>query len=286
MLLSSPALDIRVPAPLGAALALFAALALPAAALAQSDSVATLRSFERDLTAPQPADTASRPERDEGRRRHRNHHEDPDTGGFFSNLFGDLVFGIFKAAGEGYASLPNPNYGPYPYSGISGFYAHGPGNATYVTVGCGYERTHHNIPSIASRATFSAAALVIDAYYQQYRESSDRLHLSAVRIGARKAPGGAVLWRNHAGWRHLEGSTVLNGVLFGTGFEVFPGGNTALGVSYDIDLFPKYGTVFHDLTGSCSYFLGRAEFSLGYHGLITYKGTSLHGPFAGVSWHF
>ncbi|MRR08869.1 hypothetical protein EG831_02020 [bacterium] len=269
------------------AAALFSAtLCLAAAAAAQTDTVRAapgrLRLFEADLRTDQPADTL-RPEPG-GQHRPCRHHDDEDTSGFFSQVVGSL----FEAMFRGYAGLPNPNYGPYPYYNSTGMYAYESGNAVYLTAGAGYQRTYRGIPTLCADLRFAAAAFVLEADYQRYREKDggERLQLASVRIGARKAPGDAVLWRNYIGWRHMEGGAALNGVLFGTALEIYPGGRMGIGLGYDIDVFPRYGTVFHDLTGSCSYFLGRTELSLGYRALITYKGSSLHGPFAGVTWHF
>ncbi len=244
-----------------------------------------VRTFEQDLRTSLPGDSVVyRPHH----REHRHHHEDDDddTSGFFSQLIG----GIFRLAIEGYAQLPNPNYGPYPYYNASGFYAYGTGNKAYLIASTGYEHTYHDISSVTTAVKFSAAAFVLDAHYQQYQERAggtlDRLHLTALRIGARKAAGSAVLWQNHIGMRYLKGFHDQTGGLIGTAFKIFPGGNTGVDLEYDCDFFPRYGTVFHDLTGSASYFIDRAELEAGYHALITYKGSSLHGPFFGISWHF
>jgi hypothetical protein len=255
--------------------------------LAQGDTSktepGTLRTFEDDLTSPQPLDSVAYHPHHRG---HRHHDDDDDTGGFWSGV----ISGLFNAIGEGYASLPNPNYGPYPYYGASGFYAHGIGNATHLTVGAGYERTHQDIHGLCTDIKFSVAALVVDVAYQQYQErtggTAGRLHLAAIRIGARKAPGSAVLWQNHIGLRYVKGFHDQTGGLIGTELEIFPGNDLAITAGYDLDFFPRYGTVFHDLTGSASYFVSRIELIAGYHALITYRGSSLHGPFIGVTWYF
>ena len=264
---------------------------LPAGAFAQTDTAATkagtLRTFENDLVTPPPDTVKPQPREREREEHHRWHHDDDDdagcdTGGFWSGVFS----GLFRAIGEGYASLPNPNYGPYPYSSVSGFDAYGAGNATYLTVGLGYQHTYHAIPTACTNIKFMTAALVVDAFYQQYRESSDRLHLSALKIGARKAVGGSVLWQNHLGLRNLKGYNDLTGGLLGTELQIYPGSQLCVTMGYDLDFFPRYGTVFHDLSGSLSCFFGRVEIVAGYNDLITYKGASLQGPFIGATLHF
>ncbi|MCU0606739.1 MAG: hypothetical protein MUF78_04810 [Candidatus Edwardsbacteria bacterium] len=266
-----------------------AALCLATAAAAQTDTARAapgrLRLFETDLRTDQPADTL-RPE-PAGRHRPCRHHDDEDdTSGSFSQMFGSFFDAIFRC----YAGLPNPNYGPFPYYCANGFYAHESGNAVYLTAGAGYQQTYRGIPTLSTDVRFTAAAFVLQASCQRYREpasgGAERLHLAALKIGAGKAPGSGVLWQTHAGLRYLKGCHDQTGWLIGTVLRVFPGNRLGITAGYDLDFFPRYGTTFHDLDGSCSYFAGRAEFSVGYRALITYKGTSLHGPFAGISRHF
>ena len=56
-------------------------------------------------------------------------------------------------------------------------------------------------------------------------------------------------------------------------------------IGYDLDFFPRYGTVFHDLTGSPLYFIGCIELKAVDNALITYKGSSLQGPHIVVGLH-
>ena len=115
---------------------------------------------------------------------------DSDTsGGFFSGLFSCF----FHALGEGYASLANPNYGPYPYYSAKRFYAGETGNAINLTARAAYQHTYKGIPTPCVKVKISAAAMVVDAPYQQYRKPTgpdmDCLHLAALEMGRAPSAG-------------------------------------------------------------------------------------------------
>jgi len=260
-------------------------LPVPGRLLAQTaapdSSGSRLRSFESSLRDTSRGDTASV-------RHHRQQEEEIDTTG---SLLGDIIFflpkEILKACFEGYCSLPGPNYGPYPYSSVSVFtaqYEKEPGN--YLILGGSYSHIYEDIPSGQAEASLYLHSLYLGGSYQQFREKGERLYLTAIRIGSRKALGDYVLWQNHFGWRYMRGGAGMSGYLFGTQLRIFSWDRLAYNVGYDFDFFPEYGTAFHELDAGISYYLGRMEIKAGYQAKMIYEGPSLHGPYAGVNWNF
>ena len=258
-------------------------LSLSAAGAQSPDTTGgRLKFFEKTLSAKDTTDTAT-----------VSHHRDEDDSGLEEDgsIWGELLFflprEIFKLCAAAYCSLPGPNYGPYPYSSVSVFTAQHekePGN--YLILGSYYSHVYKDIPSGQVEASFYIHSLVLATSYQQFRENGDRLHLTAIRIGSRKALGDYVLWQNHFGWRYMKGTSGMSGYLLGTQFKFFNWNRIAYILGYDFDFFPEYGTAFHEVDAGLSYYVRRLEFKAGYQAKMIYEGPSLHGPYAGICWNF
>lgn len=210
------------------------------------------------------------------------------------SIVGGIIGGFFKIVASTavmiYLDLPHADYGPYPYNdepdyGV--FEADSVGSTPfYVRPGGGYKFTQPGIRTYLGSVSLVKNSLEMGAEYLHNRERLDSatvgtLDFLAITFGLTKAASQYAVWENHFGYRYIKGGDAYHGFLMGTELKFYTTARIAVTTSYDLNIAGHAG--FHELDGSLSYFINRAELKAGYQWMKTFRGTALHGPHLGMT---